>query len=320
MKYFYLIINLNNNKMKKPFSRKYNCADPDLGQKGDLVAGFVLRDLARFAGFNYIEADRLRLIALTTEFKELPPDEHWEGLKADEVNKKNNLRQALGLAMNPVRDRIKLVFGEMSALYRSLRLADVTKASDHDYYFAVRNVLRLATTKKALLAPRGLTDAMLTALEAALKAFDDQIDVAKNAEAIREEETEKRIIKGNNLYAELVLVCEMGKSTWADESPAKYQDYVIYETKPGKGNVSGKATDSVTGAVVANVMIEIEELDDVVMETDENGNFLMVDIEPGTYTFLADADGYESQRRTDIKLESGKTIVVNFIMVKASAP
>jgi uncharacterized membrane protein len=67
-------------------------------------------------------------------------------------------------------------------------------------------------------------------------------------------------------------------------------------------------------------MIEIEELDDVVMETDENGNFLMVDIEPGTYTFLADADGYESQRRTDIKLEAGKTIVVNFIMVKASAP
>jgi hypothetical protein len=210
--------------MKKTLVRKYNSSDPALAQKCDLVSDFVERDLSRFGSFNYAETDRQRLITKTAEFKDLPPDEFWEGLKADEVNRKNDMRRLLGLAMNPVRDRIKMYFGEMSALYRSLQLSDVSKASDHDYYFAVRNVLRLATIKKEVLTTKGLNDAMLLALENALKAFDSQMDVAKEAESTREIETENRVIKGNSLYAELVIVCEMGKSTWADESPAKYAD------------------------------------------------------------------------------------------------
>lgn len=303
--------------MKKALVRKYNFGDSNLAQKSDLVSGFVERDLSRFGSYNYVEADRQRLIAMTAEFKGLAPDEFWEGLKADEVSRKNDMRRLLGLAMNPVRDRIKLYYGEMSALYRSLRLADISKASDHDYYFAVRNVHRLATLKKGVLAAKGLTDAMLTALDSALKNFDNQIDVAKAAESTREEETENRIVKGNALYTELVMVCEMGKSTWADESPAKYADYVIYETEAGKSNIAGRITNT-AGEPVVGAMVEDEGKGDVVAESDENGNFLLTNTDTGTHVLLVDAEDLESQRIEDVVTKSGQTLVLNIIMKPVS--
>jgi len=303
--------------MKKTLVRKYNFPDPDLAQKSDLVSGFASRDMSRFGSFNYHEADLQRLITRTAEFKDLPPDEFWEGLKADEVNRKNEMRRLLGLAMNPVRDRVKMHFGEMSALYRSLHLAELSKASDHDYYFAVRNVHRLASLKKGVLADKGLSEAMLTALDNALKAFDLQIDVAKAAETTREEETENRIIKGNSLYTELVLVCEMGKSTWADESPAKYQEYVIYETEAGKSNIAGTITNT-AGEPVVGAMVEVEDKDDVVAETDENGNYLLSNIETGGHILLVDAENLASQRIEDVVTRAGQTLVLNIIMKPAS--
>jgi hypothetical protein len=205
----------------------------------------------------------------------------------------------------------------MSALYRSLHLSELSKASDHDYYFAVRNVHRLASLKKGVLADKGLTDAMLTALDNALKAFDTQIDVAKAAESTREEETENRIIKGNSLYNEIVLVCEMGKSTWADESPAKYQDYVIYETEAGKSNIAGRITNT-AGDPVVGAMVEDEGKGDVVAETDENGNYLLANTDTGSHVLLVDADNHESQRIEDVVTRAGQTLVLNIIMKPAS--
>ena len=303
--------------MKKILVRKYNFPDPSLAQKVDLVVGFVERDLSRFGSYNYLEADRQRLITMNTEFKDLAPDEFWEGLKADEVNRKNEMRRLVGLAMNPVRDRVKLHFGEMSALYRSLKLSEVSKKSDHDYYYAVRNVHRLASLKKGVLAAKGLNDAMLLALENALKAFDTQIDVAEAAESTRAEETENRIIKGNSLYSELVLVCEMGKSTWADESAAKYKDYVIYETEAGKSNIAGTITNT-AGEPVVGAMVEDENKGDVVAETDENGNYLLTNTDTGAHVLLVDADNLASQRIENVVTRAGQTLVLNIIMKPAS--
>jgi hypothetical protein len=303
--------------MKKSLIRKYNFPDSELAQKSDVVSGFAERDMSRFGSYNYLEADRQRLITMTTDFKDLPPDEFWEGLKADEVNRKNEKRKLLGLAMNPVRDRIRMYFGEMSALYRSLQLAELSKKSDNEYYFAVRNVHRLATLKKGVLAAKGLTDAMLTDLDTALKTFDNQMDVAKAAESTRAEETENRIIKGNAVYSEMVIVCEMGKSTWADESPAKYQDYVIYETEAGKSNIAGTITNT-AGEPVVGAMVEDEGKGDVVAETDENGNYLLTNTDTGAHILLVDADDLESQRIEDVVTRAGQTLVLNIIMKPVS--
>jgi hypothetical protein len=231
----------------------------------------------------------------------------------EKTSEKNAFRDALLLAMGPVRDRVRMKFGEQSALYRSLRLAEVTKASDADLYFAAKRLHKTASAKKSLVATKGLSDDMLLALLNANKAFDDAIEAVETAESERAEQTEIRINMGNSLYAEMVSICEMGKSIWMNESAAKYKDYVIYQPSPGKCILTGKATNGTTGAPVANAMVELEEYD-IVVETDENGNYLMEDVEPAVVTLLADAEGFDPYRKPDLHLLADKTIVENIVL------
>jgi hypothetical protein len=138
------------------------------------------------------------------------------------------------------------------------------------------------------------------------------------AEITREEETENRIIKGNTLYTELVLVCEMGKSIWAEESPAKYQDYVIYETEAGKSNIAGHITYT-DGTPAVGIMVEDEQSDDVVAESDENGNYLISNTYTGDHTLLADGEGCVSQRIEHVVTRAGQTLILNIIMERTPA-
>ena len=303
--------------MVKAATRKYKMSDPDFVQKCDIIAAFCLRDMIKFRLYGFTDDDLARFLANIEAFKELETDEFYEGLKMEKTSEKGDTRAALLLAMAPVRDRVKMKFGEQSATYRSLRLAEITKASDEDLYYAAKRLYNMAFTKKTLLAGKGLTDAMLTALMNAYKAHDLAIDTVEIAVSEREEQTENRINMGNSLYAELVAICEIGKSAWVNESEAKYNDYVIYQPAPGKCILTGKATNGTTGAPVANVMVELEEYDTVV-ETDENGNYLMVDVEPAVVTLLADAEGYQSYRKPDLHLLADKTIVENIVLTPAA--
>jgi len=302
--------------MIKAATRKCKMSDPDFVQKCDIIAVFCLRDIIKFKLYGFEEADQARFLANILAFKELESDEYYEGLKMEKTRDKSDSRAALLLAMAPVRDRVKLKFGEQSAIYRSLRLSEITKASDEDLYFAAKRLHKVAFTKKTLLADKGLTDAMLTALLNAIKAHDDAIDLVETAVSEREQQTEIRINMANSLYAELVMICEIGKSAWVNESEAKYNDYRIYEPAAGKCILTGKATDGKTSAPVAKVMVELEEYDTVV-ETDENGNYLIVDADPGVVTLLADADGYDPYRKPDLHLLADKTIVENIILTPA---
>jgi hypothetical protein len=288
-------------------------SDPDFVQKCDIIAVFCLRDIIKFHLYGFTDDDLARFLANIAAFKELDTDKFWEGLKMDKTSEKDNSRGALSLAMAPVRDRLKMKFGEQSAIYRSLRLAEVSKASDAEFYFAAKRLHKMATLKKADIQAKGLTDAMLTVLFNAIKAFDDAIDELELAVSQRDDQTEIRINMGNSLYAEMVAMCEIGKSAWANESEAKYNDYVIYKPAPGKCILTGKATNGTTGAPVANVMVELEEYDTVV-ETDENGNYLMDDVEPAVVTLLADGEGYDPYRKPDLHLLADKTIVENIVL------
>jgi hypothetical protein len=109
----------------------------------------------------------------------------------------------------------------------------------------------------------------------------------------------------------------MGKSTWADESPAKYQEYVIYETEAGKSNIAGRITNT-AGEPVVGAMVEDEGKGDVVAETDENGNYLLSNIETGGHILLVDAENLASQRIEDVVTRAGQTLVLNIIMKPAS--
>lgn len=60
---------------------------------------------------------------------------------------------------------------------------------------------------------------------------------------------------------------------------------------PGKANLYGKVTDSVTGIPVSGVLVALNTMETL---TDGAGDYLFDDLEPGGYVLQFSKEGYET--------------------------
>jgi outer membrane receptor for ferrienterochelin and colicin len=77
------------------------------------------------------------------------------------------------------------------------------------------------------------------------------------------------------------------------------------------GNIAGRVTDRKTGEplVGASVIVEGTELGNA---TDLNGQYLVINVPPGTYTVVATMMGYNDQKVTDVLVIQDNTATVDF--------
>lgn len=71
---------------------------------------------------------------------------------------------------------------------------------------------------------------------------------------------------------------------------------------PGRANLYGKATDSVTRDPVSGVLVVLDGLQ---VFTDAQGNYAFADLGPGTYSLFFQKGGYEEIEMADITLQEG---------------
>jgi hypothetical protein len=303
--------------MKGKITRLYNMSDPDLSQKGDVIGNLAERDIEKFELFKFMPEDLVRFRALVANFKDIGQDLYYEGLKMGCTEEKHASRSRLMNAIRPIRERMKLAFGINSALYKSHKFAVLTKLPDEMLYVKARRIHKTAMLKTVELEKAGMTPAMLAAIETENALFLEKTDELDFAHYIREEKTEERIVCGNAVYAEMAMICEIGKSIWRNESPAKFNEYVIYQPSPGKAVVTGNITDSGSGEPIVRASVSIEELDNREVYTDERGNYAFIDIQPAAYTFIAEAALYLPLRKEKVNVTADKAMILNFALVRS---
>lgn len=297
--------------------RLYNFSDSDLAQKADKSANLVERDIEKFELYKFMPDDLVHFRAMVTEFKEIGPDLYYEGLKMGCTEEKNAARSRLMNAIRPIRERMKLAFGLNSALYKSHKFLALTKMPDEMLYVRARRIHKTAMLKSVELEKAGMTPAMLVAIETENALFLEKTDELDFANYIREEKTAERIVCGNAVYAEMARICEIGKAIWRDESPAKFNEYVIYQPSPGEAVVTGNITDSESGEPIVRATVRIEELENWEVITDERGNFAFIDIHPATYTFIAEAALYLPMRKEKVHVTANTAMILNFALVRS---
>jgi len=194
----------------------------------------MTRDLADLADFGITAPKIAALKALGDAFEVLPSDEVLLAYVIAATEAKTAKAELVKEAIRNMVTRCQIKWGVDSWQEKSLGVKGMNKYTDDTLLSAGRRVHSQMTTFLPDLAGTGLTQAMLDDMD----DLNEEFEVAKNSQytkvSERENDTEVRINKGNEIYSLVSTYCEIGKRVYAKSDPAKYNDYVIYSAaSPG---------------------------------------------------------------------------------------
>ena len=107
-----------------------------------------------------------------------------------------------------------------------------------------------------------------------------------------------------------------------------YKEYVLVRgnrrkkkrvpnTNDNLGDISGVITDSVTGLPLANATINLVD-QELAYTTDNDGYYLIDELEPQTYKVSCYAVGYNVPQAVTCELKEGESLLIDFSMVPAN--
>ncbi|MFT6147486.1 MAG: hypothetical protein ACJAUH_000163 [Saprospiraceae bacterium] len=102
--------------------------------------------------------------------------------------------------------------------------------SDAQLLFCGRRVIRVGNQMLPFLSDAGLSEETLKKVADTVLGFENSIHIQKDKVSDRDIMVERRTELGNNLYEELIVLCNIGKDIWIDKDNVKYEQYVIYES------------------------------------------------------------------------------------------
>ena len=238
-------------KMKQRIrTRDYKMGDATLIQLADDFKSSATRDLTELASYGLSVAKLTTFQTLRDTFSDMPTDMELMGALMYCTQQKNDARNLVLEDIRQVTGRARMVYKETDGRYRSFGVEDLSNQTDNELVRTAKRVVRMGERFLTELADKGLTQVILDNLSALALDFDTKIDLQGDAIKARDIAVDERIAMGNELYARLVELGEMGKLFWASKNEAKYNDYIIYKT------VGGKAPQHVAeGVVVAGSLV-----------------------------------------------------------------
>ena len=218
-------------------TRKFAMSIAELAQRGDRMVTLVSRDADEFSKYGYTTDLPAHLRGLTDTFKAIEPDMYWEGHQTLATNAKNKSSDNLTALLGEIGFKAKLALGEDSKEYHMFRIAGMRKLNDAQLVSYAKHVYATATYFKDKLATRNVDEALLAECSDAIQILDDAIDAQTAAISIREQKSVERTDLGNQLYATISELCDVGKRVWENKNQAFFDDYVLY------GSTKSSATD-----------------------------------------------------------------------------
>lgn len=215
---------------KQSINRKYNFPDSDLYVQCKERLQYVRRDQKEFESYAYTTAKVDQFERLCKLFSDQPDDDELIGNQMEATNKKNDTKEQLKTAIRSVMTRVASKYPTRSGHYRKFGTVKMNDMSDPKLLLCGRRVVRVANKLLDFLAETGLRQIHIDAVQQAAGAFENAIHIQQDKIADRDIAVEKRIDLGNQLYDELVLICNIGKDIWAESNKTKYEHYTIYES------------------------------------------------------------------------------------------
>ncbi len=215
---------------KQSIHRKHNYPDADLHQQVMERLRYAHRDLEQFEQYKFGIERMKKLKALADRFRDLPDDDELVGEQMLLPEKKYKSSDDLQAAIRSLMTRVALKFNNRTGRYRKFGATKLGDMTDAQLIFCARRVVRVARQQLDFLDDVGVNENILGRISDACQAFENAVNLQQDKVADRDIGVERRVEFGNELYDELVVLCNIGKDIWDNKDKAKYENYCLYES------------------------------------------------------------------------------------------
>ena len=215
---------------KQPGHRQYNFPDADLYVMCKESIKNAHRDIKEFESYGYDKGRLKGFLNNCEKFRKLPDDDEMVGDQMIVTEKKYEAVEKLKTAIRSIMTRVAIKYGNRSGRYRKFGTAKMGDMTDAQLLFCGRRVARVAYAQIDFLDDVGINEKNITRVTDACKRFENALNIQQDKVADRDISVEHRIVQGNKIYQELIVLCNIGKDIWADSDPVKYEQYTIYES------------------------------------------------------------------------------------------
>lgn len=215
---------------KQAIHRKHNYPDADLHFQVMERLRYANRDLEQFEQYNYGIEKMKKLKALADRFRDLPDDDELVGEQMMLSEKKYKSSADLQAAIRSLMTRVALKFNNRTGRYRKFGATKLGDLTDAQLIFCARRVVRVARQQIDFLDDVGVNEKVLGRISDACQTFENAVNLQQDKVADRDIGVERRVELGNELYEELVVLCNIGKDIWNNNDKAKYENYCLYES------------------------------------------------------------------------------------------
>ena len=215
---------------KQATNRQYNFPDADLYLQCMERIKYAGRDLKHFEQYGYSKERLAKFKALCSKFRKLPDDDELVGDQMVVTEKKYKAAEKLKTAIRSIMTRVAIKYNNRSGRYRKFGTAKMGDMTDAQLLFCGRRVARVARQQIDFLADVGVNENNIQRVLDACRNFENALNIQQDRIADRDISVERRTDQGNQLYTEMVVLCNIGKDIWAETDPVKYEHYTIYES------------------------------------------------------------------------------------------
>lgn len=206
----------------------------ELYQLGDKGVQLINQDQAVLAGYGVDAAYKAFLETKTQQLKDFPTDPEFEGGAKNRTEIKDHLADNLKVGIRSLMIRVKQIYRDDSSKFIRFGTQGLDKMNDLELAKCGYRVVQMATEFMPDLAPKGITQTTIDALQADTKSFDEAIDAQQYHIRLRNAATSDRLKLANEVYAKISELFDYGKDYWQSRNAARYKDYLIYDTPAAK--------------------------------------------------------------------------------------
>ncbi len=197
------------------------------------LSSVIRSEIALFGEFGITEQKITDLETMNDAVQNMDLDQLLLSDIGVSVEVRDASREVISGYLKAIEIKAEMVFGVETAKFNSLNCENISQFKHHELLMKAKLVLASAEKYKTELAPVGLTTEYLEQFETELDNYETAINDVEMKRMARENATEERVKAANKLYKLVTNYCKIGKNIFVNVSPAKYNQFVIYQAPAG---------------------------------------------------------------------------------------